>query len=90
MLPVLPQFPYLLQLGLALLKKWNHYPCPFPVTEDFSYRHFAEMIVSIFVFHDLDPDLINQFRSGLAGFAPPTRTASLRDWLPSSRPTRPW
>jgi hypothetical protein len=37
---------YLLQNGLAYLSKYNNYPCPCPVTEDYSLRHFAEMIVS--------------------------------------------
>ena len=36
MLPLLAQYPYLLQTGLAL-NKYGHYPCPCPVTEDFSF-----------------------------------------------------
>ena len=53
-------FPYLLQTGLGYLHKYNDYPCPFPVTVDFSLRHFAEMFVSILALHGLDPNLIDQ------------------------------
>ena len=38
LLPLLGQCPYLLQTGLALLNKYNQFPCPFPVTEDYSFR----------------------------------------------------
>jgi len=51
--------PYLLQNGLAYLRKYNDYPCPFPVTVDFSHRHFAEMIVSILLLHGYDPNSID-------------------------------
>ena len=46
--------------GLALLNKYNHYPCPFPVTVDNSLRQFAEMIGSILVLYGYDPDLLAQ------------------------------
>jgi hypothetical protein len=56
-----PGGPYLLQNSLAYLRKYNDYPCPFPVTVDYSLRHFAEMFVSILALHGLDPNLIDQY-----------------------------
>ncbi len=74
--------PYLLQNGLAYLRKYNDFPCPFPVTVDFSPRHFAEMIVSILLLHGYDrtastPLSCKSCTTGPAGCAHPTRTASL-------------
>jgi len=70
-IPLFAAFPYLLQTGLAYLNKCNDYPCPYPVTEDYSLRHFAEMIVSILVLHGYDPDLLAQH---------PTAVQVIHDW----------
>jgi hypothetical protein len=96
LIALLSEYPYLQQSGLAYLSKYNDYPCPFPVTEDYSPRHLAEMFVSILALHGYEPDLITQHPTVLqviqdwpAGCATPTRTASLTQWLPNFWPTRP-
>ena len=61
LLVLLAQYPYLLHLALALLNKYSHYPCPRQVTEDYSTRHLAEMIVHILAFHGHDHDLLSQY-----------------------------
>ena len=79
-LPHLQQFPYLLQTGLAMLNKYNQFPCPCPVIENQSLRHFAEMIVSLLAFHGLDPDLLAQY---------PTALQVIQDWSCRMRTPRP-
>ena len=72
LLPLLAPYPYLLQTGLAYLNKYGHYhACPAPVTEDFSFRHLAEMTTSIFAFHGLDPDSLAQY---------PAAVQVIHDW----------
>ena len=48
-----------------MLNKYNQFPCPCPVIENQSLRHFAEMIVSLLAFHGLDPDLLAQYPTAL-------------------------
>ena len=71
LIALLSEYPYLQQSGLVYLRKYNDYPCPFPVTEDYSPHHLAEMFVSILALHGYEPDLITQH---------PTVLQVIQDW----------